>query len=75
MSIQEQAKFFAAQGMLCRAGALYRKLIETEPTAENFNALGEIYLEQGLDEEASDCFIRAFGATPAPKAASTGLVN
>lgn len=59
VSQQEQAKLLFEQGKIVRAAVIYKKLIKTEPSADNFNALGEIYLQQGLFDDACAMFARA----------------
>jgi lipopolysaccharide biosynthesis regulator YciM len=70
VSIQEQAKQFLAQGMLCRAAVLYKKLCEQNPTPENLAALAAVYMEQGLFEDAVAVEMRAMGIMPSPMGAS-----
>ena len=73
MSIQEQAKYYAQQGMIVRAAVLYKKLVDADPSAENLTALAEIYMEQGLFDDACALHVRAMGMTPT--SARTGFVN
>jgi tetratricopeptide (TPR) repeat protein len=58
MSTAEQAQIFMAQGYTCRAVALYRKIIRTTPSAENLTMLAEIYMQQGLHEDAIELHLR-----------------
>jgi Flp pilus assembly protein TadD len=59
MSAEERAKSYAAQGCLVRAVVMYRKLAETEPTAENLSMLAALYMEEGLHEDAQALYLRA----------------
>ena len=58
MSDVEQAQVFFAQGQTCRAVAMYRKIIRTEPSAENLTMLAEIYMHQGLHDDAVELHLR-----------------
>ena len=49
MSIQELARYYLSQRSTVRAAALMIKLVKTEPTPET---LADIYLEQGLFDDA-----------------------
>ena len=60
--MRELAEAFLAQGSLVRAAALMMKLTETEPTAENLELLAEIYMQQGLHEEAAVLYLRVVKA-------------
>jgi hypothetical protein len=64
MSAAEQAQMFFEHGQSCRAVYLYKKLIETEPTVENITILAELYMLQGLTEDAIDLHLKMAKATP-----------
>ena len=57
-SAAEQAQIFLAQGETCRAAAIYRNIVVTEPTPENLTMLAEIYMQQGLHEDAQALYLR-----------------
>ena len=59
MSTAEQAQLLMALGFSCRAVAMYRKLIATEPTTENYLMLAELYAQQGLSGEAAEMHTKA----------------
>jgi Tfp pilus assembly protein PilF len=56
--MRELAQAFLAQGKTVRAAALMVKLIETEPTPENLTLLAEIYMQQGLFDDAKALYLR-----------------
>ena len=58
MSTAEQGQIFLAQGETCRVAAIYRNIVVTEPTAENLTMLAEIYMQQGLHEDAQALYLR-----------------
>ena len=58
MTMQELARYYLAQGSLVRAAAVMMKLIKTEPTAENLELLAEIYMQQGLHDDAAVLYLR-----------------
>ena len=58
MSIAELAQHYLAKGKTVRAAALMMKLIETEPTPENLNLLADIYMQQGLFDDAAELYLR-----------------
>jgi Tfp pilus assembly protein PilF len=60
--MRELAKAFLAQGKMVRAAALMMKLIETEPTPENLELLAEIYMQQGLFDDAAELYLRVVKA-------------
>ena len=59
MNIAEQAQLLMAQGFGCRAVAMYRKLIATEPSTENYLMLAELYAQQGLFDDAAEMHTKA----------------
>lgn len=58
MSAAERAQAFMAQGQSCRAVAVYRKCIKTDPSVENLTMLAELYMQQGLYEDAIELHLR-----------------
>ena len=57
-AMRELAKAFLAQGKTVRAAALMIKLIKSEPTPENLELLAEIYMQQGLHDDAALLYLR-----------------
>jgi len=60
--MRELAKAFLAQGKTVRAAALMLNLIKTEPTPENLELLADIYMEQGLFDDAKALYLRVVKA-------------
>jgi TolA-binding protein len=60
--MRELAKAFLAQGKKVRAAALMLNLIKTEPTPENLTLLADIYMEQGLFDDAKALYLRVVKA-------------
>jgi TolA-binding protein len=60
--MRELAKAFLAQGKTVRAAALMLNLIKTEPTPENLTLLADIYMEQGLFDDAKALYLRVVKA-------------
>ncbi len=60
--MREIAQAFLAQGKTVRAAALMLNLIKTEPTPENLELLAEIYMQQGLFEDAKELYLRVVKA-------------
>jgi hypothetical protein len=58
MSAEEQAQIYMAQGQTCRAVAIYRKIVAENPSAENLTMLAELYMQQGLHEDAVELHLR-----------------
>jgi Tfp pilus assembly protein PilF len=56
--MREIAQAFLAQGKTVRAAALMMNLIKTEPTPENLELLAEIYMRQGLFDDAAELYLR-----------------
>jgi hypothetical protein len=56
--MREIAQAFLAQGKTVRAAALMLNLIKTEPTPENLELLAEIYMRQGLFDDAAELYLR-----------------
>jgi len=56
--MRELAKAFLAQGKTVRAAALMMNLIKTEPIPENLELLAEIYMRQGLFDDAAELYLR-----------------
>jgi len=55
--INELARYYLAQGKTVRAAALMLKLIKTEPTPENLELLADIYMQQGLFDDAKELYL------------------
>ena len=62
MGIHELARYFLSQGKKVRAAALMMKLTETEPTPENLELLADIYMQQGLFDDAKELYLRVVKA-------------
>ena len=60
--MQELARYYLTQGKTVRAAALMMKLTEAEPTPENLTLLADIYMEQGLFEDAKALYLRVVKA-------------
>ena len=60
--MRELAQAFLAQGKTVRAAALMMNLIKTEPTAENLTLLADIYMQQGLFDDAKELYLRVVKA-------------
>lgn len=60
--MREIAQAFLAQGKTVRAAALMSNLIKTEPTPENLELLAEIYMQQGLFDDAAELYLRVVKA-------------
>ena len=56
--MRELAEAFLAEGKTVRAAALMLNLIKTEPTPENLELLAEIYMQQGLFDDAAVLYLR-----------------
>jgi tetratricopeptide (TPR) repeat protein len=53
-----KAKACLAQGQTLRAAHFLTKLVELDPSAENLNALADVYLKLGLHNDASALYLR-----------------
>jgi TolA-binding protein len=60
--MREIAQAFLAQGKTVRAAALMLNLIKTEPTPENLELLADVYLAQGLFDDAAELYLRVVKA-------------
>jgi Tfp pilus assembly protein PilF len=60
--MREIAQAFLAQGKTVRAAALMLNLIKTEPTPENIELLADIYMQQGLFDDAAELYLRVVKA-------------
>jgi Tfp pilus assembly protein PilF len=60
--MREIAQAFLAQGKTVRAAALISNLIKTEPTLENLELLADIYMQQGLFDDAAELYLRVVKA-------------
>ncbi len=61
-SIREIAQYYLAQGSTVRAAALMMMLVKTEPTPENLTLLADIYMQQGLHDDAKALYLRVVKA-------------
>lgn len=55
--MKELARYYLSQGKTVRAAALMMKLTETEPTPENLTLLADIYMKQGLFDDAKELYL------------------
>ena len=62
MTIQELARHYLSQRKTVRAAALMLNLIKTEPTPENLELLADIYVQQGLFDDARALYLRVVKA-------------
>ena len=62
MSIHELARYYLSQKQTVRAAGLMIKLVETEPTPENLELLADVYLAQGLFDDAKELYLRVVKA-------------
>jgi Tfp pilus assembly protein PilF len=62
MSAKELAQAYLAQGSTVKAAATMRNLIKTEPTPDNLALLANIYMEQGLFDDAKELYLRVVKA-------------
>ncbi len=60
--MRELAQAFFAQGKTVRAAGLMLRLIKTEPTPENLELLAEIFMQQGLFDDAAALYLRVVKA-------------
>ncbi|MGO9862342.1 MAG: tetratricopeptide repeat protein [Terriglobales bacterium] len=60
--MREIVQAFLAQGKTVRAAVLMIKLVETEPTPENLTLLADIYMQQGLFDDAAALYLRVVKA-------------
>ena len=58
MSIHERVRHYLSQGRTLRAAGLMLNLIETEPTPENLELLADIYMQQGLFDDAKELYLQ-----------------
>jgi tetratricopeptide (TPR) repeat protein len=42
-----------------RAAAVYKQLVEIDPSVENLNGLADVYMRQGLFEDAKALYLKA----------------
>ena len=69
---REQAQVYLAQGSLCRAAVIMQKVVKAEPTNENRELLAEIYMQQGLHEDAMELHAQIIRAS---KISASNYVN
>ena len=62
MGINELAQHYLSQRQTAKAAGLMNKLIKTQPTPENLTLLADIYMQQGLFEDAKALYLRAVKA-------------
>jgi outer membrane protein assembly factor BamD (BamD/ComL family) len=62
VSIQELARYYLSRGKTVHAAGLMLRVVETEPTRENLTLLADIYMEQGLFEDAQALYLRVVKA-------------
>jgi Tfp pilus assembly protein PilF len=60
--MRELAQAFLANGKTVRASGLMLTVIETEPTPENLELLADIYMQQGLFDDAKELYLRVVTA-------------
>jgi hypothetical protein len=60
--MQELARYYLSQGKTVRAAALMMRLTELEPTPENLTLLADIYMQQGLFDDAAALYLRVVKA-------------
>ena len=60
--MQELARYYLSQGKTVRAAAMMMRLIKTEPTTENLTLLADIYMQQGLFDDAKALYLRVVKA-------------
>jgi hypothetical protein len=60
--MEELARYYLAQGKTVRAAGLMLTLIKTEPTPENLDLLADIYMRQGLFDDAKALYLRVVKA-------------
>ena len=61
--MEELARYYLAQGKTVRAAGLMLTLIETEPTPENRTLLADIFMRQGLFDDAKALYLRVVKAS------------
>jgi hypothetical protein len=60
--MRERAQAYLDQGKTVYAAGLMLRLIETQPTAENLTLLADIYMAQGLFDDAKELYLRVVKA-------------
>jgi Tfp pilus assembly protein PilF len=68
---REQAQVYLAQGSLCRAAAVMQQIVNVEPTKENLELLAEIFMQQGLNEDA----MALYAKTVSSHVSTGGYIN
>jgi pentatricopeptide repeat protein len=66
--MRELAQAFLVQGKTVRAAALMLMLIETEPTPENLKLVADIYIQQGLFDDAKELYLQVVKSEMKPNA-------
>lgn len=62
MSKKELAQAYLVQGSTVKAAATMLNLIKTEPTPEHLALLADIYMIQGLFDDAKELYLRVVKA-------------
>lgn len=62
MSVHERARYYLSQKQTVKAVGLMLRLIKTEPTPENLELLADIYVEQGLFDDAKGLYLQVVKA-------------
>ena len=62
MSVHELARHYLSQRQTVKAAGLMLKLVETAPTQENLELLADIYMQQGLFDDAKALYLRVVKA-------------
>ena len=53
----ERARAYQLQGLTLRAVGLMQKLVEAEPTNDNLTFLADLYMQQGLFDDAAELYL------------------
>jgi len=56
--MRERAQAYLDQGKTVYAAGLMLRLVETEPTPENLELLADIYVAQGLFDDAKELYLQ-----------------
>lgn len=62
MSIQELARYYLSESQAVKAAGLMLRVVKTDPTPDNLTLLADIYMEQGLFEDAKALYLRVVKA-------------
>jgi len=58
----ERARAYQLQKLTLRAVGLMQNLVETEPTNENLTLLADLYVEEGLFDDAAALYLQVVKA-------------